>query len=77
MADASYDAVIIGGGHNALITGCYLALNGLSVAVFEREDELGGGTMDDKSAMPGFNIQPMGVMSRIWGSPVYSDQKPF
>ena len=58
MADASYDAVVIGGGHNALITACYLAHNGLSVAVFEREHELGGGTRSDESALPGFVCEP-------------------
>ncbi len=36
MADASYDAVVIDGGHNALTTACYLAHSGLSTAVFER-----------------------------------------
>ena len=54
MADASYDVVVIGGGHNALITSCYLAANGLSVAVFERAHELGGGTCSEELPLPGF-----------------------
>ncbi len=75
MADASYDAVVIGGGHNALITACYLAYNGLSVAVLEREGELGGGTRNDESFIPGFICEPFAIISRIWGNPVYTDFK--
>ena len=43
MADKSYDAVIIGGGHHGTIIAPYLAKAGLSVGVFERLDHLGGG----------------------------------
>ena len=44
MADASYDAVIIGGGNKALILGMYLArYGGMSVGIFERRHEIGGG----------------------------------
>ena len=75
MADASYDAVIIGGGHNALITGCYLALNGLSVAVFERQHELGGGACSDELPLPGFLSNPCAHSTRFYGHPYYSDFK--
>ena len=34
MSDKSYDVVIMGGGHNAMVLGCYLALNGMSVGIF-------------------------------------------
>lgn len=36
------DAIIIGSGHNGLVTGCYLAREGYSVKVVERRDMLGG-----------------------------------
>jgi 2-polyprenyl-6-methoxyphenol hydroxylase-like FAD-dependent oxidoreductase len=36
MADATYDAVIIGAGHNGLALGTYLAKSGLDVAIFEK-----------------------------------------
>jgi beta-carotene ketolase (CrtO type) len=75
MADASYDVVIIGGGHNALITGCYLALNGLSVAVFERAHELGGGACSDELPLPGFLSNPCAHSTRFYGHPYYSDFK--
>jgi phytoene dehydrogenase-like protein len=75
MADASYDAVIIGGGHNALITGCYLALNGLSVVIFERQHELGGGACSDELPLPGFLSNPCAHSTRFYGHPYYSDFK--
>ncbi len=37
-----YDAVIIGGGHNGLVTAAYLAKAGHSVLVLERREMLGG-----------------------------------
>ena len=36
------DVIIIGSGHNGLVTGCYLAKEGYSVKVLERQDQLGG-----------------------------------
>ncbi|THA23476.1 NAD(P)/FAD-dependent oxidoreductase [Streptomyces sp. RKND-216] len=38
----SYDAVIVGGGHNGLVSAAYLARAGLSVALLERSDYTGG-----------------------------------
>ena len=37
-----FDALIIGSGHNGLITGCYLAKAGMKVGVLERRDTIGG-----------------------------------
>ena len=73
MADAGYDAVIIGGGHNALVTGCYLALSGLSVAVFERQHELGGGACSDELPLPGFLSNACAHSTRFYGCPAYAD----
>ena len=41
-ARSSYDAVVIGGGHNGLACAAYLAGAGRSVVVLERGDLLGG-----------------------------------
>jgi len=38
----SFDAIIIGSGHNGLTTGCYLAKNGFRILVLERRDTIGG-----------------------------------
>jgi len=55
MADATYDVVFVGGGSKALATAVYLAkYGGMSVAMFERKNEMGGALAADESAAPGF-----------------------
>src|SRR5689334_3814661 len=52
MGDA-YDAVVIGGGHNGLVTGFYLARAGMRCLVLERRDILGGACNTEEFA-PGY-----------------------
>ena len=40
--DPAWDAVVIGGGHNALVTAAYLAKGGMRTLVLERRDRVGG-----------------------------------
>ncbi|MEN6541966.1 NAD(P)/FAD-dependent oxidoreductase [Parvibaculum sp.] len=42
LADRSFDAIVIGGGHNGLVAACYLAKAGKRVILFEASDHLGG-----------------------------------
>ncbi|MBT3219952.1 MAG: NAD(P)/FAD-dependent oxidoreductase, partial [Proteobacteria bacterium] len=49
-----FDVVIIGGGHNGLSLGCYLARAGLDVVILERRGEFGGGLSTEESTIPGF-----------------------
>ncbi|HEX9042843.1 MAG TPA: NAD(P)-binding protein, partial [Trebonia sp.] len=49
----TYDVVIAGGGHNGLTAAAYLAGAGLSVAVLERLDHVGGAAVSAQ-AFPGF-----------------------
>ncbi len=50
-----YDAVVIGGGHNGLISGAYLARGGLKTIVLERREMLGGATLTQE-VFPGFRF---------------------
>jgi phytoene dehydrogenase-like protein len=54
MADAAYDAVIIGAGHNGMALATYLAKSGWDVAVFEARGEEGGGLATEEVTRPGF-----------------------
>ena len=48
------DVIVIGGGHNGLALGAYLAHAGVEVLVLERRAELGGGLCTEEVTVPGF-----------------------
>ncbi|MFP6677645.1 MAG: FAD-dependent oxidoreductase, partial [Pirellulaceae bacterium] len=50
-----YDCVVIGAGHNGLVTAAYLAKKGKRVCVLERRDILGGCTVTEE-LWPGYKI---------------------
>ena len=52
---ASYDALIIGGGHNGLVCAAYLARAGRRVLVLERRERVGGAAMSEE-VFPGFRF---------------------
>ncbi len=49
----TYDAIVVGGGHNGLVTACYLQKAGLDVIVVEKNDWVGGAAVS-RSLTPGF-----------------------
>src|SRR5690348_4213723 len=51
----SYDAVVIGGGHNGLVASAYLARGGLRTIVLERRHVLGGAAVTEE-VFPGFRF---------------------
>jgi phytoene dehydrogenase-like protein len=74
MADATYDAVIIGAGHNGLALGAYLAKSGLTVGIFEKRAEEGGGLSTEEITRPGFlhNVH-CNYHTLVGVCPVYDD----
>jgi phytoene dehydrogenase-like protein len=50
-----YDAIVIGGGHNGLVTAAYLAKAGKSVLVLERRYLVGGAAVSEQ-IVPGFTF---------------------
>jgi len=51
--DRSYDAIVIGGGHNGLVNGAYLAKAGLKTLILERRHLVGGAAITEE-LRPGF-----------------------
>lgn len=74
MADATYDAVIIGAGHNGLALGTYLAKSGWEVAILEKRAEEGGGLCTEELTRPGFlhNVH-CNYHTMVGVSPAYRD----
>jgi beta-carotene ketolase (CrtO type) len=71
-----YDVVIVGGGHNGMTCGAYLARAGASVVVVERRSIVGGcGTSEQMIAdLPGFTFNPGAVeLLGFTSQPVYRD----
>ena len=53
--DQTYDAIVIGGGHNGLINGAYLAKAGLRTLILEQRDIVGGAAITEE-LFPGFQF---------------------
>lgn len=51
----TYDAIIIGAGHNGLVTATYLAKAGMNVLILERRHELGGAAATEQ-IFPGYYV---------------------
>ena len=51
----SYDAIVVGGGHNGLVNAAYLAKAGLKTIVLERRHLVGGAAITEE-LIPGFKF---------------------
>lgn len=52
---SNFDAIIVGGGHNGLVCGAYLARQGHSVCVLERKNQVGGAVVTEE-LWPGYRL---------------------
>ena len=60
----SHDVIIIGGGHNGLVTAAYLAKAGYRVAVLERRDVLGGCCVTEE-VWPGYKVSTAAYVNSL------------
>ncbi|NJL94044.1 MAG: FAD-dependent oxidoreductase [Anaerolineae bacterium] len=72
----NYDAIVVGGGHNGLVSALYLARDGWNVLVLERNAELGGAIRSGEATLPGFVHDLYSMNQNLFlASPVYQDLK--
>ncbi|HEY0615098.1 MAG TPA: NAD(P)/FAD-dependent oxidoreductase, partial [Candidatus Elarobacter sp.] len=69
---AAYDAVVIGGGHNGLVTACYLARAKWKVLVLERRYVVGGACVSEET-FPGFKVSTAAYVNSLFRPEIIRD----
>src|SRR5215467_10581533 len=64
MPSNSYDAIIIGAGHNGLIASAYLAAAGLNVLVIEKREIVGGACVTEEP-WPGYKVSTLSYLCSL------------
>src|SRR5262245_51081212 len=72
MAADTYDAIVVGAGHNGLVTACYLARGGLSVLVLERRPIVGGACVTEET-FPGFKVSTAAYVNSLFQADIVRD----
>lgn len=67
-----YDAIIIGAGHNGLVTACYLARAGWKVLVLERRYLVGGACVTEE-VFPGFKVSTAAYVNSLFRKEIIRD----
>jgi phytoene dehydrogenase-like protein len=67
-----YDAIIVGAGHNGLVTACYLARAGRRVLVLERRDVVGGACVTEET-FPGFKVSTAAYVNSLFHKAIARD----
>jgi phytoene dehydrogenase-like protein len=74
MTDPTWDAVIVGGGHNGLVAGFYLARAGLRTLILERRPFVGGACNTEEFA-PGFRASTGAYVLSMLRPAIWSDMR--
>src|SRR5206468_3866978 len=69
-----YDAIIIGAGHNGLVTACYLARAHWKVLVLERRYVVGGACVTEE-IFPGFKVSTAAYVNSLFRPEIVRDLK--
>jgi phytoene dehydrogenase-like protein len=67
-----YDAIVIGAGHNGLVTACYLARAGRRVLVVERRHVAGGACVTEE-IFPGFKVSTAAYVASLFRKEIVRD----
>jgi phytoene dehydrogenase-like protein len=69
----TYDAIIIGAGHNGLVAACYLARAGWKVLVLERRYLVGGACVTEDNIFPGFKVSTAAYVNSLFRKEIVRD----
>jgi phytoene dehydrogenase-like protein len=72
VAAATYDAIVIGGGHNGLVTACYLARAKWKVLVLERRYVVGGACVSEE-IWPGYKVSTAAYVNSLFRPEIIAD----
>src|ERR1700736_1012323 len=67
-----YNAIIIGAGHNGLVTACYLAKAGWKVLVLEKRYLVGGACVTEET-FPGFKVSTAAYVNSLFRPEIIRD----
>lgn len=68
-----YDAIVVGGGHNGLVTACYLARAKWKVLVLERRYIVGGACVSEENIFPGYKVSTAAYVNSLFRPEIIRD----